>query len=83
MYGLERDGKLKPEYRGEKGIFQMHRDIGAGFYLQGFFPLQGNFRRRGDKKGKSGNVKTTRYITPRGSLMEVLEYLPGGKTMVS
>ena len=40
MNGLEKTGKLEDKYRGEEGLFRLHRDIGAGFYLQGFFPYK-------------------------------------------
>lgn len=76
MYGLERDGKLEPRYQGEKGIFQMHRDIGAGFYLQGFFPFTEKHDGVEIKREKAGNTNTTRYITPKGTLTEIQEYLP-------
>jgi uroporphyrinogen-III decarboxylase len=76
MTGLKCDGKLEPRYQGEKGIFQMHRDIGAGFYLQGFFPFTETYDGVEVKREKAGNTNTTRYVTPKGTLTEVREYLP-------
>jgi hypothetical protein len=80
MYGLKCDGKLEPCYQGETGIFQMHRDIGAGFYLQGFEPFTVKHEGVEIKTEKSGNVTSTRIITPRGTLTEVWEYLPQAYT---
>jgi uroporphyrinogen-III decarboxylase len=76
MYGLDADKRLDPKYQGEEGIFRIHRDIGAGFYLQGFFPYKETYDGVEVKHEKTGNTSTTRYITPKGTLTEIWEYLP-------
>ncbi|GHV80684.1 hypothetical protein AGMMS49944_24750 [Spirochaetia bacterium] len=75
MFALGVDKRLEPKYQGEEGIFRMHRDIGAGFYLQGFWPYKEIYDVE-VKREKSGNANTTQYITPKGTLTEVWEYLP-------
>ena len=76
MFGLGKMGKLKDEYSDEQGLFRMHRDIGAGFYLQGFFPYTEKCDGYEIKSERRGNETITKYITPKGTLREIWEYLP-------
>ena len=72
--GLGQDGKLDPRYGGDEGIFRLHRDLHVGFYLQGFFPFLTLYDGVDIRTETSGNLSTTRYVTPKGTLTEVWEY---------
>jgi uroporphyrinogen-III decarboxylase len=57
------------------GIYQLNRDLGTGFYLQGYCP----FREIPDYEVKTelqGNQKITRVITPHGEIRQVEEWMP-------
>lgn len=68
-------GDLEPKYRSD-GYFQLNRDLGVGFYLQGFGPYH---------QHNPGISFTTRTVngqsirtmqTPKGDLSEVTQFLP-------
>ncbi len=69
---------LMPEkYKGD-GIYQLSRDLGAGFYLQGYFP----FREVYDgvqvirEVSSEGLSRSARAITPHGEIREVERWIP-------
>jgi len=63
------------KYRGEDGVFRMHDDLGIGFYLQGFSPFTMHYENVDVKVDESGDFRTTRYITPVGTLTECWKYI--------
>ena len=76
--GLRGMGSYPKEYEdtcGDNGLQKLHRDIGAGFYLQGYFPFQPLYRcgvtltekREGDRLLRT-------FRTPVGELNEVTEF---------
>ena len=73
---LKLSGKLPRQYMTPEGLFQLHRDLGVGFYLQGYFPFSA------DSPGvqlieKTENRQTiTEVITPVGSIRQVSVFLP-------
>ena len=70
-----RAGTLDDKYKGD-GYFRLLRDLGAGFYLQGYMP----FRVESDgvrfETAQSGNKTVTTMKTPKGDLTEVTQWLP-------
>lgn len=61
----------------EEGLQELHRDLGVGFYLQGYFPFKTVY----DEHVKAtysndGKYRITTFETPYGNLREVWEYLP-------
>ena len=65
---------LKERYHGD-GYFKLNRDLGVGFYLQGFFPFVQNSDVSFSEKTINGQrIKT--MITPKGDLHEITQYLP-------
>jgi len=47
-YGyLAAENKLAPAHQGAEGIYQLHRDLGVGFYLQGYFPFKQDWKNEG------------------------------------
>lgn len=78
---LKISGNLPQKYL-EDGVFQLYRDLGVGFYLQGYFPYtiktQGvNIRNEFED---NGNLRTTYVETPVGSVREVWKYMPNSYT---
>lgn len=72
-------GKLPEQYRGV-GIYQMHRDLGVGFYLQGYFPFRPKTEGLEIRHEKSGDLRRTTVNTPVGTVHEVWKYLPDSYT---
>jgi hypothetical protein len=75
-YGAaQKKGQLAAQYLGD-GYFQLNRDLGVGFYLQGYFPFtQHNTNISfSDKTCADQVIRTMR--TPRGDLTEIQQYLP-------
>lgn len=68
-------GELARQYLGD-GYFQLNRDLGVGFYLQGYFPFTQHHTNISfsEKTGGEQVIKTMR--TPRGDLSEIQQYLP-------
>jgi len=72
---MEATGSLDEKYLGD-GQYQLYRDVGVGFYLQGYWP----FRERlcGDveiSKWHEGPLRYRQVRTPLGSIREVWKYL--------
>ena len=68
-------GILPEKFQGD-GYFQLNREMGVGFYLQGFSPCTQHNPGVTFEETCSGNTITRVMITPRGALTEVMEYLP-------
>jgi len=74
------NGLIDAKYAGD-GLYALHRDLGVGFYLQGYMP----FRERFDRSvrmtaARNGNETTTTYETPVGVLTQRDVYLPESHT---
>ena len=68
--------KLLPErYQGD-GLYQLHRDLGVGFYLQGYFPFRAHYEGVRVTEESNDNLTITRVETPVGTLRAVEKYLP-------
>ncbi len=74
-YAAQMRGDLPPQYEGD-GLFQLHRDLGLGFYLQGYFPFTETCPGCEREVRREGDEITTVIRTPRGALTEVSQYLP-------
>ena len=73
--GLKAQGISQDSYQGS-GLFKLHRDLGVGFYLQGYFPfltLTENIQVTQEQKG---HTRHTRLNTPVGELECIEVYLP-------
>jgi uroporphyrinogen-III decarboxylase len=67
--------KRPATFKESAAYIQWHRELGVGFYLQGFFP----FRLRLDleeREWHEGNRRFRELRTPLGNLRECWEYLP-------
>jgi hypothetical protein len=70
-----RKGTLAPQYQGD-GYFQLNRDLGVGFYLQGFFPFTQHNPNISFSEKLIGEQKIRTMHTPWGDLTEIQQYLP-------
>jgi len=70
------NGLIDARYAGD-GLFDLHRDLGVGYYLQGYMPFH---ERRDDSvkvaTERNGNETLTTYTTPAGILTQLDVYLP-------
>lgn len=74
---LKTDGVYPERYRdtdGDNGLQKLHRDLGAGFYLQGYEPFQAKRKDTELVEKQDGNRFTRIYRTPYGELTEVSEF---------
>jgi hypothetical protein len=77
---LRCSGKLPEKYKG-KGEYLLYRDIGSGFYLQGYWPFKPVYEGNVNVQEKEEvNRRITRVETPVGSIQEVWTYLPESYT---
>ena len=68
---------LKPEdFIWSDDYIQWHRDLGVGFYLQGYFPWIQTFPNCEVKKWYEGQRKYTEIRTPLGSVRDCWEFIP-------
>ncbi|MGI6778131.1 MAG: uroporphyrinogen decarboxylase family protein [Acetivibrionales bacterium] len=58
-----------------KGLFDLHDDLGVGFYLQGYFPFTARYENVKITENVKGNKRITIIETPHGNLQEVWEYV--------
>ena len=71
---------LMPErYLGD-GLYQLHRDLGVGFYLQGYFPFREVHDGVEVSEERANGRRVTRVRTPHGEIQETHEYLPDSYT---
>jgi hypothetical protein len=68
---------LKPEnFILSDEYIQWHRDLGVGFYLQGYFPYKQFFEACEVKEWHEGHRHYKEIITPAGSVRECWEFIP-------
>ncbi len=72
---LRCQGLMPEKYEGN-GIFQLHRDLGIGFYLQGYFPFKTVYDGIEIEEEVKDDVRFKRVKTPAGELQEMEIYLP-------
>ena len=77
-YALDK-GVISSDYA-EDGLFQLHRDLGVGFYLQGYFPFREEAADTDIHREAKGDIITTRWHTPVGDLEQVEQHLPASYT---
>ncbi len=64
---------LATSFEGE-GLQKLHRDLGVGFYLQGYFPFKTIYEGVQIRRKEEGDCQITIYETPHGDLKEVWQY---------
>jgi uroporphyrinogen-III decarboxylase len=74
---MEQRGDLPPGFTRSRAYFDLNRELGVGFYLQGYFPFKTvyDFNVNYEKRWV-GNARHERISTPVGTLTSRWEYLP-------
>ncbi len=68
---------LKPEgFKLSDAYIEWHRDLGVGFYLQGYFPFKTIIENCRVAEWKEGHARRRRIETPHGALTETWTWLP-------
>lgn len=66
----------KPEgFIASADYIKWHRELGVGFYLQGYFPFKEVYTRCEVSTWNEGNRRYRKVVTPYGTLQECWEYL--------
>lgn len=68
-------GSLPQKYHGD-GYFELNRDLGVGFYLQGYAPYNIKFNKVKIDETRDGNKLIRIMKTPKGELTEIQQFLP-------
>ncbi len=68
---------LKPEgFISSEAYIDWHRDLGVGFYLQGYFPFKTIYENCKVTDWNEGNRRFREIATPVGQVRECWEYIP-------
>jgi hypothetical protein len=68
---------LKPaDFKTNDSYIQWHRELGVGFYLQGYFPFKTIIENCDVKEWRNGHDRFRQIETPRGILRECWRWLP-------
>lgn len=77
IYSMEVDKTLPQKYCNthlDDGLQRMHRDLGAGFYLQGYEPFRAVQKNADINVENKGDIRVTTISTPVGKLREVQQF---------
>ena len=75
---LRASGKMLARYGSED--FALHRDLGVGFYLQGYFPFKEVRKNCTEEETRRGDTVYKKITTPVGVLTSTSVYLPDSYT---
>ncbi len=73
---LVRRGSKPENFIFSKDYIDWHRDLGVGFYLQGYFPYREIYSNCEVKEWNEGTRRYRQIMTPEGDLRECWEYMP-------
>lgn len=63
-------GKRPKDFKERDDYIEWHRQLGVGFYLQGYFPFKEIIDSCEVREWKEGNLRYRRIVTPKGTLQE-------------
>jgi Uroporphyrinogen decarboxylase (URO-D) len=69
-------GQRSADFKRSRAYVDWHRELGIGFYLQGYFPFKSTYENCRITEWKEGNDSLRRIETPRGTLSEKWTALP-------
>lgn len=75
-FSLIKSGKKPAGFIRSDDYIKWHRDLGVGFYLQGYFPYRQTLSNCEVKEWSEGHRKFKEIFTPVGSVRECWEYIP-------
>ncbi|MBN2211148.1 MAG: hypothetical protein JW709_07105 [Sedimentisphaerales bacterium] len=73
-------GEKPADFKTGRAYIDWHRELGVGFYLQGYFPFKTIIENCRVKEWKEGNKRYREIETPRGVLRECWTWLPNSFT---
>jgi uroporphyrinogen-III decarboxylase len=73
-------GKKPPGFIRSKEYIDWHRDLGVGFYLQGYFPFIQIYENCEVREWNEGHRRYREILTPFGSVRECWQYIPDSFT---
>jgi hypothetical protein len=73
--GLNDQGLMPEKYQGT-GIFQLHKDLGVGYCLQGYYPFVKTYEGIQIVEDIHGTRRITTVKTPIGDIFQTMKYLP-------
>ena len=73
-------GEKPPDFKTSAAYIDWHRELGVGFYLQGYFPFRTIFETVRIEEWRADRDRYRRVITPRGALLERWRWLPDSFT---
>ena len=68
-------GERPTDFKQSDSYIQWHRDLGVGFYLQGYFPFKTIIENCAVKEWNEGNLRRRQIETPHGTLRETWTWL--------
>ena len=71
---LNMSGKMPEQYKGN-GMYKLHRDLGVGFYLQGYFPFKTVYDGLEISEENRDGFRIKKVRTPVGDLQEVRQFI--------
>lgn len=78
--GLTGRGQRPPDFKQSDAYLDWHRELGVGFYLQGYFPFCPVHADGTVREWREGHDRVRRIETPRGALQERWTWLPDAFT---
>ena len=76
-HAMEKRGEVPAGFQKSEAYYAFHRDLGVGFYLQGYWPFETLYDDSVRvSEVREGNRRWRGIETPAGSLSEVWTYLP-------
>jgi hypothetical protein len=69
-------GEKPQDFKQSDAYLDWHRDLGVGFYLQGYFPFRSIIERCRVREWTEGNQRRRQIETPYGTLQETWTWLP-------
>lgn len=69
-------GQKPLDFKQSDAYLDWHRDLGVGFYLQGYFPFRASTEACRVQDWNDGNLRRRRIETPCGTLNETWTWLP-------
>jgi hypothetical protein len=73
-------GQKPADFKTSQAYIDWHRDLGVGFYLQGYFPFKTIVENCGIKDWNEGNRRYHEIETPKGTLRECWTWIPDSFT---
>ena len=68
------------DFKESQSYIDWHRDLGVGFYLQGYFPFKTIIENCGIKDYNEGNKRYREIETPKGTLRDCWTWIPDSFT---